>query len=269
MVSEFNNGQYEVVTDNSDVDVKIYLSEEIAGVVPPHWHRHIEIVLVLDGEVTFNYEGQVKVLHNNEFIVIGSEIVHASKNSKNRSIVLQVPIFFLERYWDTPELLRFHVCQVETKYELIVRDLKILLDIYRKKDVGYRLKFNEILMKCLYNILKNCSQVRLQVNTSEDLKLKELLMYVDKEYKSKLSVHGLAEKFHFHPDYLSRSFKKKTNLTLNRYIYLIRLSHVYYDISTTDRRINAIFLDNGITNIRLATKLFEECYGVLPNQIRK
>ncbi|WEY47235.1 hypothetical protein P3T51_06440 [Weissella confusa] len=45
--------QHEIVADNSDVGVRVFLSDEPLGFKPLHWHTHIEIVLVLTGEVTF------------------------------------------------------------------------------------------------------------------------------------------------------------------------------------------------------------------------
>ena len=99
--------QHEIVADNSDVGVRVFLSDEPLGFKPLHWHTHIEIVLVLTGEVTFRYEQHDVTLHENEFIVIGSGILHSTTNLANQALVLQVPVYYLNQYWSNSELLRF------------------------------------------------------------------------------------------------------------------------------------------------------------------
>ncbi|MDR3241000.1 MAG: AraC family transcriptional regulator [Lactobacillaceae bacterium] len=264
-------GQHELVMDNTDVDVRIYHSCEQIGFVPLHWHRHIEIVLVLEGEVTFNYENQEVVLHPNDFIAIGSSVLHSSTNTENKSVVLQIPVQFLAKYWPDPELLSFnvHPQNLSDEYQTIVTNLKALLDVYTTKDTGYRLKFNEYLMSCLHTILLNYAHKSTVLEIGEDQHFKELLIYINQAYCEKLNVANLATKFHYHPDYLSRYFKKKANMTLSRYIYLIRLSHVYREIMTTETTVKDVFMKNGISNLRLGTKLFEEYYGASPRQVRK
>jgi len=270
-MAERVDGQHELVMDNTDVDVRIYRSCETLGFVPLHWHRHLEIVLVLEGEVTFNYENQEVVLQPNEFIVIGSGVLHSSKNTANQSVVLQVPVEFLAKYWPDPELLTFNVHPqvLPDEYQAIVTNLKALLNVYTHKNPGYRLKFNEYLMSCLYTLLLNYAHKSTVLEIGEDQHFKELLIYINQAYCEKLNVTNLAAKFHYHPDYLSRYFKKKAGMTLSRYIYLIRLSHVYREIMTTETNVKDVFMKNGINNLRLGTKLFEEYYGASPRQVRK
>lgn len=83
--------QHEIFAVNSDVGVRVFLSEEPLGFKPLHWHTHIEIVLVLTGEVTFRYEQHDITLHENEFVVIGSGILHATTNLANQALVLRCP----------------------------------------------------------------------------------------------------------------------------------------------------------------------------------
>ncbi|MCM0582669.1 AraC family transcriptional regulator [Weissella diestrammenae] len=271
---EIDDGQYEIVTDNQDVEVKIYLSDEPAGYVPLHWHRHLEIVLVLSGEVTFEYEQHQTNLTSDEFIILGSGILHRSENTANQSIVIQIPISFLSRYCINPELVQFDQmkikqCQHTAAYADIVTSIHTMYRIYVEKDSCYQLQFAEYLMRCLYTMLKNFTQPQLAIEETDDQRLKTLLGYINQHYVDKLNVHDLALQYHYHPDYLSRYFKKKTGIALNRYIYLVRLAYVHREIIHTEKHIHQIFLENGITNIRLGTRLFEQYYGQSPHQIRK
>ena len=79
----------------------------------------------------------------------------------------------------------------------------------------------------------------------------------------------MSEKFNYNADYLSRIFKKKSGISLGRYIYVVRLAHVYFEIVNSNKSIRKIFTDSGITNIRLGTKIFLEYYRSLPSEVRR
>ncbi|MFL1695852.1 helix-turn-helix domain-containing protein [Weissella kandleri] len=266
------SGEYEIVVNNEDVDLRIFVSRDNPGFKPLHWHRHIEIVLVLSGTVTFSYEAQNVVLHSGEFIVVGSGVLHSSHHEKNCSVVLQVPISYLDRYWSHAENMLFTIQSQDIptpEYQEIVATLQQIVHVYRYKLKGYQFKFHELMLHCLYLIFTHYGQDSLPINVVQDQRLKTVLSDINERYTTTLTVNDLAHKFHYNPDYLSRIFKQKTGVSLSRYIYLVRLSHVHFEIVNSDKGIHNIFVDNGIHNIRLGTKLFEQYYGALPREIRK
>lgn len=271
-MSAEKGGEYEVVVNNNDVDVRIFVSREEPGFKPPHWHRHVEIVSVLSGTVTFSYEGHDVVLQPGEFIAIGSGVLHSSSHEKNCSIVLQIPVSYLEKYWDNPENMLFTIHKkdrFDSEYQEIVVALQEMAHVYQHKISGYRFKFNELMLHCLYLIFTKYGQDSVVVNVGQNNRLKEVLSDINERYSMVLTVNNLAQKFNYNPDYLSRFFKQKTGISLNRYIYLVRLSHVHFEVVNSDKPIHNIFSENGVKNIRLGTKLFEQYYGSLPREIRK
>lgn len=271
-MADEKGGEYEVVVNNNDVDVRIFVSREDPGFKPSHWHRHIEIVLVLSGTVTFSYEAQQVVLQAGEFIAIGSGVLHSSNHEKNCSVVLQIPISYFEKYWDNPDNILFTIQKqdrLDAVYQDIVASLREMVQVYQHKERGYRFKFNELMLHCLYLIFTKYGQDSVLINVGQDKRLKEVLADINENYATTLTVNNLAHKFHYNPDYLSRIFKQKTGVSLNRYIYLVRLSHVHFEIVNSDKPIHNIFEDNGVNNIRLGTKLFEQYYGALPREVRK
>ncbi|MBZ6013848.1 helix-turn-helix domain-containing protein [Leuconostoc gelidum subsp. gelidum] len=263
--------EYELVLNNSDLDVKIFKSTEEAGIRTLHWHRHIEIVLVLTGSVTFQYESQTTVLIPGDFIAIGSGILHSSSHLKNSAIVLQVPVAYIARYWDNPEnvLFTIHNSHEDNEYNEVVTLIKQMFEVYESKLPGYRFKFNEFLLRTLFDLFTKYRQTGLLINSIHDKRLGEVISYVNKNYFQLLTVSNLAQKFHYNSDYLSRLFKKRAGISLSRYIYVVRLSHVYFEIVNSSKGIRKIFIDSGINNIRLGTKIFEEYYGSLPSEIRR
>lgn len=265
------DSEYELVLNNTDLDVKIFKSNEVAGTRALHWHRHIEIVLVLEGSVTFNYESQTTVLHPGNFIAIGSGILHSSSHSNNSSIVLQVPLTYISHYWDNPENILFtiHNNYEDKEYHEVVSLIQSMFEVSERKYPGYRFKFNELLLRTLFHLFTKYRQRGILIDSIHDKRLGEVIGYVNNNYLQTLTVKALSEKFNYNADYLSRIFKKKSGISLGRYIYVVRLAHVYFELVNSTRSIKKIFTDNGITNIRLGTKIFFEYYGSLPSEVRR
>lgn len=265
--------QHEIVADNSDVGVRVFLSDEPLGFKPLHWHTHIEIVLVLTGEVTFRYEQHDVTLHENEFIVIGSGILHSTTNLANQALVLQIPVYYLNQYWSNSELLRFdlwtnHSLHDKT-YDKIVSMLQQMTQIYLRKEAGYRLRFSSILMQVLYDLITNYAVTLTPDDLTEDDRLKDVIMYIHEQYRTKISLSEVAEKFHYNPDYLSRIFKRRVGVTFVNYVYQVRLDAIYQDVLATNQVIKTIFIRHGASNTKLAMKMFKESYGQTPNQLRQ
>lgn len=266
--------KHEIITDNADVGVRIFLSDEVAGFKPIHWHVHIEIVIVLEGQVTFYYDGKSITLYKNQFIVIGSGIIHSSQNSENKSLVLQIPIEYLNRFCKNSEQIIFDIPDVsenfeDQTYKNVVHMLLKMTQVYEEKQSGYLLHFSGLLMLTMYEIITNYSSLKSNKKIVEDNRLKEIFADIHENYRENLTVSNLAKKYHYHPDYLSRHFKQQAGITLKRYVYGIRLNFVHHEVLTTNKSIKDVFHENGITNIKLGTQLFKEQYGLTPFQLRK
>ncbi|MDR3190813.1 MAG: AraC family transcriptional regulator [Lactobacillaceae bacterium] len=266
--------KHEIITDNADVGVRVFVSEEQAGFKSLHWHNHLEIVLVLSGTVTFRFENQAFELHENEFIVVGSGIIHSTTNEINRSLVLQIPTTLIERYWPNSEALRFTIPNPQNDelthaYYTIVELLRDMTAVYLQKAPGYLLRFNGQMLNALFFIITNYAHKLPTATIKETSRLKNLLAYIHQAYAQPLTVQSLAAEFHYHPDYLSRLFKQQAGMSLTRYLYQIRLKHIYQDLIDTEFPINEIFQQNGVTNTKLGMKIFKEQYADTPYQIRK
>ena len=58
---------------------------------------------------------------------------------------------------------------------------------------------------------------------------KQELEEIEKRYNQDLTLEIIAEQFHFHPNSLSRLFKRQTTISFYQYLQKIRLKHAYYD----------------------------------------
>lgn len=77
------------------------------------------------------------------------------------------------------------------------------------------------------------------------------------------------QKNFFHPNSLTRYFKKQTGTTFYQYLQKIRLKHAYYDLMHTDMKIIDIALNNGFKNVKSFEKVFQNKYQKTPTNYKK
>ena len=99
--------------------------------------------------------------------------------------------------------------------------------------------------------------------------LKEIMIYIEDHHHETLTVKDLAATFGYHPDYLSRFFKKHLGLSVIDYIYEIRLAHIEHDLHDPNLLINEIFDRHGCTNYRVTMRKFKQRFSCTPKQKQK
>lgn len=271
--------RHEIVTQNSDIEARFYLSEDTGSYVSPHWHDSLEMVYVLEGSVTMIYENRKIVLNPNEFNIINSQVIHSVVSGKNKALVLQIPKEVLKKYVSDIEAYMFEVDlnpQNEVQRTKLDKMKKIFTDMYVVYNIqpeGYLLRFNSLLYELLFNLIHSYSvkltQDKMDKNKRKLEKVDEIMVYVKKNYKEKVSIHDLASHFGYSDDYLSKFFKQEIGMTIIEYLYTIRITKVYQELINTDGNIREIFEEHGCSNYRVAMRVFREKYGCTPKEKRK
>lgn len=90
--------RHEIVSRNPDIEVRFYLSVDEGSYVTPHWHDSIEMVYMLEGSITVNYENKKVTMNPEEFYIMNSRVIHSVLSTINKALVLQVPKEVLKKY---------------------------------------------------------------------------------------------------------------------------------------------------------------------------
>ena len=159
-----NKIRHEIVSSNPDIEVRFYLSEDSGSYVAPHWHNSLELVYMMEGSMTTQFENNVRqTLRPGEFSVVNPRVIHSVTSQKNKALVLLIPGSLLEKYIPAHDFLEFHVdMHPENPVEVtrLERVKKIFTDMYIVYDVrpdAYLLKFNSLLYDLLYTLVHSYS----------------------------------------------------------------------------------------------------------------
>ena len=93
--------------------------------------------------------------------------------------------------------------------------------------------------------------------------------YIKANYKTKISLAGLASMVYLSPAYLCKLFKSFMGINLVDYIQQIRISHACELLKTTALSVSEISDSVGYSDIKYFYKLFRKLKGTTPGEYRK
>lgn len=102
-----------------------------------------------------------------------------------------------------------------------------------------------------------------QIGTTERIK-----KYIDDNYEN-VSLEDVSEVFHLSLHYVSRLFKKKTNMNFSDYLVQVRMENARIMLNNPESLISEICCRVGYTDPRSFSKAFKKIYGVTPSEYKR
>lgn len=248
---------------------------------PPHWHRALEILYILNGKATVKMDGMKYKLNPQDMMVIDSEKVHDVVYAlpQTMGITIHISKNFLRKYIPDIELMKFECSkkilkeeQIES-YERLCEYLKKLMVIYIDQKQSYQLKSNAYVLDILAELVDNFS-TRIAENLSVSgynklARLEQIYHYVEEHHSEEITLEDMAFELGLNREYFCRMFKKNMGLSFISYVNQVRIDHIYQDLIHTDDSILEITERHGFFNQKLFYRMFKERYQCTPVKLRK
>lgn len=128
------------------------------------------------------------------------------------------------------------------------------------------------------NVVKNYESASVSKDLSEQIfwsfrgidgQAMEILQDMGKNYASGISLHFLAEKYHFSAGYLSRMIKKETGYSFSTILNSIRLAAAEELLQENAKKINLICERAGFSDPKYFSQVFKRTFGCSPGEFRK
>ncbi len=133
------------------------------------------------------------------------------------------------------------------------------------KNYGY-FQLCNLMRICLVHLSRAASQR--QQTKSAGHSSDAILDYIHGHYGEELNNKMLAEKFHYHPNYLSQLIVEQTGLSLHQYLIMIRIRQALYLLQTTELPIQEIARQVGFKSPSYFSYYFKQCTGHSPRKFR-
>lgn len=98
---------------------------------------------------------------------------------------------------------------------------------------------------------------------------RQLLLYIDNNISSDLSLEKISKALNIVPSYVSTVFSRNFNTSLNSYITKKRISVAKALLSNSAKSITEIAFDSGFSSIRSFNRRFRESEGLTPSDFRE
>lgn len=161
--------------------------------------------------------------------------------------------------------LPFEFSSVMTKTISKMSDLLFkCCDEFLEQKMFYKETSSALLKLFLMELIRDYDQ------NNELQKITPILEYIHMNYQNAdLTNDDIAQKFNYHPYYLSQMIKQYTGKSLHQYLICYRIKIAQKNLITTDDTIHVIAWKSGFHSTAYFIKTFKEQVGVTPKVYRK
>lgn len=246
-----------------------------------NWHKALEIFLVIKGTVELSCGGKTVLMEEDDFMVINSNVGHASLAKKENSIAMVIHLEpeYLKAYFGQMKEWIFEgntnsqnrYCSQALEIRGIMSDLMYHGEAVNPlESLEYEQKLNRLLSLLFYLFepkrqeITECLRTKKQQNLIE-----QILNYVEENYKERLSLHDLGKVCPYNSSYLSVYFKNHVGVNFYDYLTRIRVREATLELCSTESTVLEIAHNNGFPDVKAFNTAFKKTFGKSPMQYRQ
>ena len=267
---------------------KTQLSKNILGYVNWHWHEALQLCLVIKGSLRVNIHRKEYILHEGEGCFIHTNVLHMIRPEKDPDstyiCINAAPQFIgggensvlFQKYIlpaiNTPE---FHGIILRPDIPHQKEILHHIEEIYHadcNRTFGYEWDITLALQKIWQSLMLSPQESARQTSSrkeSGDLRMKELLTFLQNNYGEKLTLEQIAANIHLCPGECCRFFKRNMGKTIFRYLTEYRIEQSLHCLVQTTKPISEIAYEHGFCSTSHYIDRFKKHTGLTPLEYRK
>lgn len=248
---------------------------------PPHWHREMEILFILNGSATITMGGEKFKMEPLDFMAIDGSVIHEAiyKLPQTMGICIHISKSHLRRYLSDIDLFRFSCIpeklQPEQRdaYNRLCGCLKDLTILYFEQKPSYVFRNCALIMSIMAELTDafstRLSGTEFAPDISQMTRINQVFQYVEQHYKEPVSLQDVADELGLNREYFCRFFKKTTGMPFLQYLNQVRMNHIYQDLLFSEESVQEILENNGVYSNRGFYASFKKSYGCTPREMRK
>lgn len=255
---------YEQINDN------LRIFKEKGKHIPPHLHKSIECVYVLEGGLELGIGEELYHMNEGDFAIIFPELIHHYQvfdASGAKACYLMV----------LPALGGNYLNELQRKCpeNPIIRKEKIHPDIVYAITVLMKEKknTNRMIEQAFFQIILARSMPCFQLIDKEEAGSDDLVYravsYISANFRESISLSGMAKALGVSKYVLSRVFSKTFHRNFNQYLNETRLDYACALLQYSSETITDIAMDSGFESQRTFNRVFRERFHKSPREYRR
>jgi AraC-like DNA-binding protein/quercetin dioxygenase-like cupin family protein len=250
-----------------------------------HWHKEIELTILLSGEMNYQINDTVYQLHEGEGIFCNSNVLHTG-SSCNEADCIYISTTFHPRF-----LYGYEGSIMQTKYmnniledaslaairlspdipwqAKVLGGLSSIWELSNHPSSSYELRLHLLLTDIWLLFWENSSgdSSRTEQSVQKNMKrLKTILAYLQEHYKEKITLADIAKQANICQSECCRFFKKHMKESLIEYLHSYRIEQSLPLLKDGQLSVTEIADIVGFSSASYYTKVFREQMGCTPTR---
>ena len=245
---------------------KTHLDEEISL----HFHDFYEFEIILGGEVTHNFNGNIHKLTKGNVVFLTQSDFHGFYNLTKP--IRGYTIHFTEHHIE-PELMRifqgYRGAVTELSSEILfamASECEQLLYEYNNNAPMRSFAMRQMLQKIILFYIRSVPAVKEEKYSETGMQF--AVIYINKNFRQKLTRDEVAGVVHLNSDYFSVKFHEYAGVSFQEYLNKKRVQWAYDILQSTDISISEICNKSGFGSVSQFNRSFKKEYGKTPSEIR-
>lgn len=230
-----------------------------------HFHSHIEICMVDEGETRVIINSEEKNLKKGDIAIAMSYDAHFYEPiTYSKTRILTIPPYMCT------EFIKF----IENKKNTVpfVSNVELTERITKCLDELKNNRHNEILVHgyiyTILGLLIDNIQLVTKDTIIEHALTAKLLHYIHLHYKTDISIKTLAREFGYNQSYISRNFKQQFHIGIKKYITMLRLKNSIA-LMEQNKNISYCAFESGFNSLRTFYNAFTNEFNCTPSEYLK
>lgn len=247
-------------------------------VMPPHFHRELEIVRVISGSLRLQLQREAYLLQKDDIFVINSGCLHQAlpENCVYECIVFD-PAVLKQAPGGTvsEQTARFVNGELRLKPAVELPETKALLNelfsVMGKKSDFYELMVYSIVFRLFYGVMTSGAYEPVSPGGRASEKkriITDMLGWLEKNYAQPISLDRLSAVSGYNKKYLCKIFKEYTGRSPIEYTNELRLNAACRDIKYNGISVTAAAFRNGFNDLSYFCRAFKSYAGCTPRQYK-
>lgn len=265
------NSVFELIRYSGNLPARIEIKQgKIAEVY--HWHKEIELIYVLDGEVRVTVNNTEQVLCADEFVLINSVENHSLSAENAQCLTVDISYEFAEQFDSSLYNSVFKIIEGSGAEEEIHNLLWQMSRSIKQTELP-DLRQYAIITDILHVLFVQCRQENPDtVKDGEKIQSRHVKLaveFIEQHYREELTEKGVAKSLGVEPIYLSQRFKEATGKTFTEYVVEFRLSRAMDALIDKHMSIEDSAKAGGFPSKRTFVAKCKRTYNITPFQLIK
>lgn len=249
---------------------------------PLHYHKDVELVYVLRGEIKLKNGYHDYILKEGDIFTNSGHEVHGltATEKENTVAIIQISNRFFTRYFPslTKSCFRTYAnddrhLQLDTLRRMLLR---MMLDYYRKA-FDYKSRCNFLMIEAIkymnekFNLFAFEDHVVVNFKNDDPIiveRMSRIINHIYANHASRLTLEDLAKMEHLSAYYISHLIREHIGINFQEFLCFARVEMSEIDLLGTDKKISAIAKNVGFSTTAYYEKYFEKWFGRSPQTHR-